>query len=173
MSKAKKKLYGTGLGVAALIAMIDVLNGPPAESDAVAPLDSAALVIQPDERPSPPDAAAEDEGPLFPFSGREVDWEAVRDPFLEPQAVRVAGRGPEQVETPAVDPDGPPTVARFIEEHVLMGIMVTRTGGVAIVNDIAVDSGQTIDRALLLRVGSNAAYFQCADGIATLHVLED
>lgn len=87
------------------------------------------------------------------WSGKEPDFEQMRDPFALP-ATWVEAPGAAAVE------QVPDTITRFIRTHQLTAVVVNDEGSYALVNDRLLVPGRTLDGFTLVEVRDRAALFE-------------
>lgn len=114
---------------------------------------------------------------LFPRNIPDMSWsDALRNPFAWPDKLQKLRRSrlqgsadkPEAVVN-IRKPGEPLTIAQFLSAHEVTGLFVDDPAAV-IIDGTLIEVGQKFDESTLLRVGTDAAYFQCLDGIAEVRV---
>ena len=115
----------------------------------------------------------------FPRLMPEVDLgREMRDVFTPPAHYLTPKKdtqsGPDNTQS-GLSLNGTPQKSKaqaFADNHVLTAVMIQPRLRLAIVDDVWVSIGQTVDDCVLRRVESGSAVFECSDGEAVLQVLE-
>ncbi|MFQ5495960.1 MAG: hypothetical protein ACE5EX_11330 [Phycisphaerae bacterium] len=177
MTSQKKKVYVALLLCGGVALSVDrcVLSEP------VAGPESALATVPPATDTQKSDLVGTDDAtlpiPRLPFPEGVQSFDPalyLRDFFAPPAAVlvRVAGSENQPGRSPGGSTKEPLrlTAAALKAAHRLRAVILHQRQRVAIVDDLWVHVGQTLDGCTLTALSGNSARFECRDGAAVLHV---
>jgi len=184
MSRSRLAVF-VALGVALVALVVDRLvlapsaTGPQPAAAAESPPGPAAAAPQPSAGPEALTAAAEtdpastSDGPASLASRLEaaaerfsLDPERLRDGFTPASSwlAELTEPPPSEAAEAAPEPETPSPAEAFRKGHALTAVIMTRSGGSAVVNGRVVRMGQAVDGFTLLRLTRRSAVFASKDG---------